>query len=241
MEPGDVVFVVVIKDHPSFKRDADDLILVKDIPLIDALTGASFAVRHLDGRTLRVRGKPGDVIQPGAVKMVPGGGMPKAGTGGVRFGDLLVKCNVVFPPPSALPSASHATLKALIPRVMDDRRREEPGYKAARGPGGSAAAARAGAASAAAEGGAMDVDDDEDEDDEGGDGGSRGGSMDDDDDDGAGGKKPRVEDATLVECDLGAKSAERESEARERRAREEEEDEEEGGGGRGGGVQCAQQ
>jgi hypothetical protein len=91
MEPGDVVFAINCKAHPTFQRTGDDLIMVKDIPLVDALTGASFTFRHLNGKLVTVSSAPGVFIQPGEVKMVRGKGMPKAGTGGMRFGDLIVK------------------------------------------------------------------------------------------------------------------------------------------------------
>jgi len=242
-DAGDIIFVLDCAAHPVFQRNGDDLIMVKDVPLVDALAGAAFTVRHLDGRKLRVSSPAGAVIQPGQIKMIAGAGMPKAGSGGLRFGDLIVKCSVVFPPPHALSASVLSSLRELLPRSMDQAAREEPeaaraaaavadatpspaeaaaarsggGGKSAKKAGGGKGGAGAGARSPAADA-ADDVDPDAD--------------------------VPRDEDVSLEDCDVEAKN----EEARRARrgggggghdsATNEEEDEGRGGPG---GVQCAQQ
>lgn len=76
-------------------------------------------MRHLDGRLLRVLLPQRAVIQPGTFKMVPNAGMPIPGTGGMRFGDLYIKFNVVLPPAAALTQATFGILRAALPRTMD--------------------------------------------------------------------------------------------------------------------------
>lgn len=63
VEAGDIVFVAKVAEHPTFQRLHQHLLMEKDIPLIDALTGAAFSVKHLDGRRLFVRSAPGEIIQ----------------------------------------------------------------------------------------------------------------------------------------------------------------------------------
>jgi len=96
METGDIVFVVQEEPHELFKRSGDDLIMEKDILLIDALTGYSFKINHLDERPIVVEIKPGDIVKPGDIKECPGLGMPVY-TRPYEFGSLFVKFNVVFP------------------------------------------------------------------------------------------------------------------------------------------------
>jgi DnaJ family protein A protein 2 len=48
----------------------------KDITLVEALTGVDFVITHLDGRKIRIRNKPGEVIKPDDIKTVENHGMP---------------------------------------------------------------------------------------------------------------------------------------------------------------------
>jgi len=63
-EAGDVVFVLQEQPHAEFKRKGDDLFIERSISLSEALCGFSMELKHLDGRTLIIKSKPGDVIRP---------------------------------------------------------------------------------------------------------------------------------------------------------------------------------
>merc|ERR1719181_368589 len=63
-EAGDVVFVLQEQPHADFKRKGDDLFIERNISLTEALCGFSMEMKHLDGRTLIIKSKPGDVIKP---------------------------------------------------------------------------------------------------------------------------------------------------------------------------------
>jgi len=94
--PGDVIFVIQEKPHAFFHRKDRHLFMEKSIPLVNALTGFSFTVEHLDGRNLHISTPPNMVISPGHELEMADGGMP------VRkfpseFGSLLVKFNIEFP------------------------------------------------------------------------------------------------------------------------------------------------
>jgi len=96
LETGDIVFVIQEEGHPVFKRNGDDLIIERDINLIDALVGYSFKFEHLDARTVIVESKKGDVVKPDDIKEVPGLGMPIYGRT-YQHGNLYIKFNVIFP------------------------------------------------------------------------------------------------------------------------------------------------
>jgi len=96
VETGDVIFVIQEEPHAIFKRSNDDLIMEKDIPLIDALIGFAFKFNHLDERPIIVQSKRGDIVKPGDIKELPNLGMPVY-TKPYEFGSLIVKFNVVFP------------------------------------------------------------------------------------------------------------------------------------------------
>lgn len=68
MEAGDVHFVVAEKEHALFKRNKADLTVDKKISLLEALTGFSFELTHLDGRKLLIKSEPGEVLKPSATK-----------------------------------------------------------------------------------------------------------------------------------------------------------------------------
>lgn len=59
VEPGDVIAVVKIKEHKIFKRKGADLMMDKQISLLEALTGADFALTHLDGKQYRIQTERG--------------------------------------------------------------------------------------------------------------------------------------------------------------------------------------
>lgn len=58
-EPGDVVIVVNEQPHKLFKRKGADILMEKDITLLESLTGVDFVVPHLDGTKLRIKSAPG--------------------------------------------------------------------------------------------------------------------------------------------------------------------------------------
>ena len=93
--PGDVVFVISEKPHKHFQRAGDDLIYEAEIDLLTALAGGQFALEHVSGDWLKVDIVPGEVIAPGARKIVEGKGMPIQKYGG--YGNLLIKFNIKFP------------------------------------------------------------------------------------------------------------------------------------------------
>lgn len=114
VEAGDIVFVLKTKEHPVFKRQGNDLIMERQIKLIEALTGVAFAFTHLDGRKVIVRSEPGQIVKPGDVLMVAEAGMP-IHRRPYQFGNLFVKFNIVFPTPQELAADKVALLERALP------------------------------------------------------------------------------------------------------------------------------
>ena len=75
--PGDLIVELAEKEDPNFERRGQDLVHKHKINLLEALTGYKFALQHLDGRTLIIEGKHGEIIQPGDVRVIPDEGMPQ--------------------------------------------------------------------------------------------------------------------------------------------------------------------
>lgn len=91
--PGDLHFVIVEEPHELYHRDRDDLYKTVEIPLVDALTGFSLTLHHLDDKEFTVNVV--DVTECDHVLRVPGKGMPRRN--GRGFGDLYLTFEVDFP------------------------------------------------------------------------------------------------------------------------------------------------
>jgi DnaJ family protein A protein 2 len=75
-EAGDVIVILEEKKHKTFTRKGADLFMEKEITLLEALTGLEFVLTHLDGRKIRIKNTPGDVIKPDSKFTVENLGMP---------------------------------------------------------------------------------------------------------------------------------------------------------------------
>jgi DnaJ-class molecular chaperone len=95
-EPGDVVIVVNEQPHPVFKRKGADLLMEKEISLLESLTGCDFMIDHLDGKKYRVKSAPGQVIKPDTLMTIEEKGLPFHKTS-FNFGNLFVLFKVKFP------------------------------------------------------------------------------------------------------------------------------------------------
>ncbi|TPX37585.1 hypothetical protein SmJEL517_g00472 [Synchytrium microbalum] len=112
--PGDIIIVIEEKEHPKFKRKGDDLFFEAKIDLLTALAGGQFAITHLDDRMLVVTILPGEVITPGAVKVINGEGMP-AFKRPFDKGNLYVKFEIQFPKDRWVEEDRLALLEQVLP------------------------------------------------------------------------------------------------------------------------------
>lgn len=105
-----LVLTSIQKEHPTFKRQGDNLITTVEISLKEALCGWERIVRTIDGKSLRVS-KPGPT-QPGYEERFPGQGMTISKKPNER-GDLLVRVKVNFP--NSLTQSQKDILKDVLP------------------------------------------------------------------------------------------------------------------------------
>ena len=64
LEPGDIVIVLDEKDHRTFRRHDNDLIMEMDLELVEALCGFQKTIDTLDKRVLVLTNLPGTVKTP---------------------------------------------------------------------------------------------------------------------------------------------------------------------------------
>mmetsp|Transcript_11742 Transcript_11742/g.22494 ORF Transcript_11742/g.22494 Transcript_11742/m.22494 type:complete len:370 (-) Transcript_11742:123-1232(-) len=93
MTAGDLNFLIMEEPHEDYHRDRDDLYKTMEVPLVDALTGFSITLKHLDGEMFTVN--INEVTDCDHVLRVPGKGMPRRN--GRGFGDLYITFEVDFP------------------------------------------------------------------------------------------------------------------------------------------------
>ncbi len=88
--PGDLYIKMHVSPHPLFKRQGNDLVMDLSIKLTDALLGAEYPIKTLDGTiTLRIP----EGVTHGEILRIRGKGVPARG----GRGDILVTIKVQIP------------------------------------------------------------------------------------------------------------------------------------------------
>lgn len=93
IRPGDLIVNILLREHPKFQRDGDNLICEKKISVWDAMLGTELQIETLDKKTLNITIPQG--TQPETVLSCRGEGLPN-----VRHrlrGNLLLKIKVEVP------------------------------------------------------------------------------------------------------------------------------------------------
>jgi DnaJ family protein A protein 2 len=122
-EPGDIIFVLIEKKHEVFKRNGNDLYMETTIPLIEALAGFSFTIKHLDDRVLLVKSDKGEIINPGDIKMIANEGMP-IHKRPFEKGNLYIHFNIEFPKPGSFQPKALQDLEKSYP--LEDQLQRSP-------------------------------------------------------------------------------------------------------------------
>jgi len=112
--PGDVIVSVNVAKHNLFQRIANDLVLVVEVSLFEALLGFERELTHLDGHTVKFGVNRGKVLQPDFGLTIEGEGMPIRDDP-TSAGRLLVRFKVVYPTQvdAAAVPALESALKAM--------------------------------------------------------------------------------------------------------------------------------
>jgi len=92
--PADIVFVIQQEPHATFTREGDNLIMVKNVTLKEALTGTEVTIKTIEGKEVRVPVR--EVITPTYEKVLGGYGMPHQKQPHEK-GDLIIRFNIEFP------------------------------------------------------------------------------------------------------------------------------------------------
>jgi len=115
MIAGDVIVQIQQVDHALFKRKGADLIMEKEITLVEALTGFSFVLEHLDKRKLAIQSTKDHVVKPGTIHVVKDEGMPNLKNPFLK-GRLFIFFKIKFPDPSDLDDKKIKDLKKILPK-----------------------------------------------------------------------------------------------------------------------------
>ena len=120
--PGrDLVFRLrEIRHSIFFIYNTDHLIKIK-INLTESLLGFEYKFQHLDGTTVSIRSKPGEITGADAVLMVPSLGMPVYDQPKQR-GRLFVKCKLELPKKIWLEGEELDNLEMLLITTKDKRK-----------------------------------------------------------------------------------------------------------------------
>ena len=111
--PSDIALVVQVKDHALFQRRGADLVMKKEISLLESLVGFRFVVEHLDGHRFVVCSKPGVPTPHEAVREIKGEGMPIFGHSHVH-GCLYIQFAVKWPETLQLTQAMQKVLIGIL-------------------------------------------------------------------------------------------------------------------------------
>ena len=99
--PGDVYVRIKIKRHKEFQRRGADLVHIKKITLLEALTGVTLELKHLDGKKHTIATAPGEVLKNEELKTVKGLGLPFY-KDAMSYGNLYIEFFVQFPKKGAI-------------------------------------------------------------------------------------------------------------------------------------------
>ena len=89
-----VVFIDSKNEEGAFRREGNNLIMKKQISLLEALTKTEFMFKHLDDRVMKVSYE--EIIHPNQKMIIKGEGMPDFNDNLIH-GDLIIYFDVVFP------------------------------------------------------------------------------------------------------------------------------------------------
>lgn len=115
LDAGDVIIVLVEKEHEIFHRQNEDLMMKMDINITEALTGFQRVIHTLDKRDIVITSQPGEVIKYGEVKCVADEGMP-VHRNPFQKGRLIIQFKVEFPSSNWNTVENIKKLEALLPR-----------------------------------------------------------------------------------------------------------------------------
>merc|ERR1711920_183321 len=115
-QKGDVTFIVRLRKHNLYERKGADLGCEHTLTLCQALCGYEFRLKHVSGKTLICKSQPGEIVQPGDLKVLKDFGLPQKGNHFIH-GHLYIKFKIIFPVPSSLSNEKKRILESALNEV----------------------------------------------------------------------------------------------------------------------------
>ena len=112
---GDLVVVVTVKPHPFITRVNNDLLITQKVGLIEALTGFSFNIKHINDQDITISTAQGQIIQHKQEMRVKELGMHHF-KNQYSNGDLVVTFEVQMP--TQLSASQIEVLKTALPKGL---------------------------------------------------------------------------------------------------------------------------
>ena len=89
---GDVKVIIQVDNHEVFRREGLNLVYVKTISFKESLCGFESIITHVNGKQLRYKSEPGQIVRDGTMKTIQGLGMMR----NHHVGNLIVKLNIDY-------------------------------------------------------------------------------------------------------------------------------------------------
>jgi len=112
-QDGDITFIVRVLKHKIYTRTGADLGYQHTLTLHEALCGYKLRLKHVSGKTLIIKSKSGEVVQPGELKVLHDFGLPQKGNHFVH-GHLYIIFKVVFPLPASVPNDKMSIVESVL-------------------------------------------------------------------------------------------------------------------------------
>lgn len=104
---------VNIEKHPIFERRGADIVYHKEITLLEALTGVTIELTHLDGKQYVIATSPGEILENKELKTIHRLGLPFY-KDPQSLGNLYFEFKVNFPSPKSLTTEQEKILRAAF-------------------------------------------------------------------------------------------------------------------------------
>lgn len=110
---GDVVARITIVKHDTFERRGADLVFIKEISLLEAFTGVTTTIKHLDGKEYCVATAPGEILENKELKTLRGLGFPFYNDV-MSHGNLYFEFILIFPKPNSIGVDQEKAIRAAF-------------------------------------------------------------------------------------------------------------------------------
>lgn len=111
---GDVIVILQQEKHDIFTRQGADLGMSHTLTLREALCGYTIILKHVSGRTLIIKSKENEIVQPGSLKRCFTWGMPQRYATHVK-GHLYINMSVKLPVSGSLSHDAISEFARILP------------------------------------------------------------------------------------------------------------------------------